>query len=506
MTDGGDRPEARGDRPGSDQASITAKILTETSRFATIQIVSAILGWIAQIALARLLDRRDFGVFGICQFYIGLGTLLGDGGLGAALLRRRNHATQDEYRSTLTTLLAIAGAFASVLFFLAPWLAQANKLTPDETNVLRFMAPLYFIGALRVVPYVKLERALQFSVIARIELVASLSRHAVALAIAAFHGGVWAFVWAQLVSACVQLILAYKVSPGWVGLGFSWAVFRPLIAYGSKVQALSLFAYFKDNLSRALLGGYAGPTSVGVYDFGTQYSQMPVTAVNGLARVQLPVYAQFDARDPTLHAALRGAVRTAMLAGVPLLGLLALAGRWAVPFIYGDQWLPALPVVWGLLPNMVCGLVLSPLFTLLQGQGRAGLALILFGCWTAGTWVLALAGLFLFPGSLAVVAWGQSIATVVVTFYLVIWASTHLGRNVASGLKSPLIAGALALAAGTVLLWRGWGFTSHPLVAAAAFLIVYAGALWAMERRELAQEAKGIYAAVFGKSKTSTQR
>ncbi len=494
MTESGG-PEARGT-----EASLTRKILRETSRFATIQVVSALIGWGAQIALARLLDRRDFGVFAICQFYIGLGQLLGDGGLGATLLRRRDQATEAEYRSTLTALLAIALAFATALFFVAPWLAQANKLTPHETQVLRLMAPLYFVGALRVVPYVKLERALQFSVIARIELVASLARHAVALVIAAFHGGVWALVGATFVSASVHLILAYKVSPGWVGLGFSWSVFRPLIAYGSKVQGLSLLAYFKDNLSRALLGGYAGPTSVGIYDFGLQYVQMPVIAVNGLARVQLPVYAQFDARDPTLQAALRGAVRTAMLAGVPLLGILALAGSWAVPFIYGDQWLPALPVVWGLLLNMVCGLVLSPLFTLLQGQGRAGLALIVFGCWTAGTWILAIVGLVLVPGSLAVVAWAQSIATLAITFYLMIWASTHLGRNAASGLKSPLIAGTFALAVGSAMLFGASGFLSHALVAAAAFLIVYAGTLWALERRELVEEAKSIYSAVFGKS------
>ena len=45
-----------------------------------------------------------------------------------------------------------------------------------------------------------------------------------------------------------------------------------------------------------------------------------------------------------------------------------------MPLIYGAQWTPAYPVIRGLFMNMVCGLVLSPLFTLLQGQGRAGLA------------------------------------------------------------------------------------------------------------------------------------
>jgi PST family polysaccharide transporter len=482
------------------RASLTSKILRETSRFAAIQLLSALLGAVAQIALARLLDRRDFGVFAICQFYIGLGQLLGDGGLGATLLRRKDAATVEEYRATLTALLGIAAVFASMLFVFAPTLAAYNQLSPSETNVLRMMAPLYFVGALRVVPYVRLERDLLFSRIARIELVASLTRHTLSLLIAALHGGVWALVWAQLASAIVQLMAAYGAAPGWVGLGFSWRVFRPLIAYGSKVQALSLCAYFKDNLSRALLGRFVGPSGVGLYDFGGQFIQVPVGAVNSLARVQLPVYARFEARDAELHAALRGAMRTALLAGIPLLGALALASSWAVPLVYGAKWLPAFPVIWGLLLNMVCGLVLSPLFTLLQGQGRAGLALSVFACWTTLTWVLALLGLLLWPASLGAVATAQSVATVAITVYLLIWASRHLGRSALSGLGAPLTAGAIAFAAGGALFWFGSGPLAHPVMAVLVFLAVYAAVLFLLERNEIVAEARGIYAAVRSKA------
>lgn len=487
-------------QPAEPDAGLTRKILRETSRFAALQVVSALLGMVAQVGLARLLERRDFGVFGICQFYIGLGQLLGDGGLGATLLRRKGAATLDEYRSTMSALLAIAAAFALSLFVAAPWLAEYNQLTAHESSVLQLMAPLYFVGALRVVPYVKLERELMFSVIARIELAANLTKHLTALVIAALGGGVWALVWSQLASACVQLLAAYRAAPGWVGIGFSWEVFRPLIAYGSKVQALSLFAYFKDNLSRAWLGSFVGPTGVGVYDFGVQFIQAPVTAVNALARVQLPVYSRLDAPDPALHAALRGAMRTALLAGIPLLAGLALAGGWAIPFIYGAKWLVALPVAWGLLLNMVCGLLVSPLFTLLQGQGRAGLALVVFATWTSVTWILALVGLLVFPANLGVVAAAQSVATLAITVYLLLWSSRHLGRSTLSGLGAPLIAGSLALAAGYALLYFAPAPWNHPVLATLAFAALYVLLLFMLEGPQIAREAKALYAAVRGKT------
>ena len=48
---------------------------------------------------------------------------------------------------------------------------------------------------------------------------------------------------------------------------------------------------------------------------------------------------------------------------------------WIIHRVYGERWLPALPVVLGIAGNMAGGLVAGPLFTLLQAQGRAGLAL-----------------------------------------------------------------------------------------------------------------------------------
>jgi PST family polysaccharide transporter len=478
--------EAESTRP------LVRRIIHETSRFAMLQIVAAALGWVANIGLARLLDRRDFGVFGIATFYIGLGNLLGSGGLGATLLRRKAEASRAEYQSTVSAMLAVSFVFAVLLFVLAPWIGRTNGFSESEVVVLRAMAPLYFMGALRIIPYVRLERDFSFSTIARIELAAALLRHLVALTVAAAFGSVWALVLSQFAAALLQLALAYRASPGWVGLGFSWPAFRPLLAYGSKIQSLSICAYFKDNISRSLLGATTGPSSVGLFDFAISYIQIPVVAVNSLARVQLPIYARLERDDPALHSALRGALRMALLLGVPLLVLLALAGPWLVSVIYGDKWLPSVPIARALLINMACGLLTSPLLTLLQGQGRAGLALITFGLWTLGTWALALIAVGIDPHALTAVGYAHSATTLVITLYLLGWAARHLGRPILPDLAAPVASGMLAFAIPTAAAHFAGGILAHPLSLGLGSLVCYLLTLAALDGRRVLSEARAL--------------
>jgi O-antigen/teichoic acid export membrane protein len=185
--------------------------------------------------------------------------------------------------------------------------------------VLRAMAVLFLVGPLRSVPYIRLERELRFSRIAGIELAATFTRQLVTVVLAWRLGGMRALAGGQLAGALVQLALAWRSARGWPGLGIDPKVLRATLGEGVPVQALAIAAFFKDNLSAALLGSLMGPAAVGRFDFGLKYAALPVQAVNALSRVQLPVYARFDAKDPQLYQAFVGATRTALLLGVPLL-------------------------------------------------------------------------------------------------------------------------------------------------------------------------------------------
>jgi PST family polysaccharide transporter len=471
---------------------LLSKIVTETTLFAVLSVVSSVLAWSANLLLARLLDKRDFGVYGICTFFLGVGALLGDGGLAAALLRRKEELTRESLQAAAAFAILVGAVMSSLLFALAPWLGARYHLTPNEAMVLRAMAPLYLVSALRMVPYVKLERSLQFGAIARVELWASLSRHVLAITAAALGGGVWALVVSNIVGAVMQCVFAFRAAPGWPGLALRWSVIGPLLGFGAKVQALGIFAYVKDNVSRALLGQAMGPSAVGVFDFGLNYIQLPVLAVNSLARVQLPVYARLDTKDPTLFLALRGALRASSIVGVPALVALAVIAPWAIPTFYSPQWAPAYPVIWGLLGNMLAGLAASPLFGLMQGQDRAGLAIGVFAGWTALTWLLAVLSVIAFPNDLGMIAWCYSAVTVVIVSGMFAWTTRVLGRSLLGAVRGPLIAGGAGIALAFAQRHAEQGWLGHPVACTVSALIGYVIVLMVLEGTEVLAEVKEL--------------
>jgi O-antigen/teichoic acid export membrane protein len=467
-------------------------IMRETSLFAVLQVLAALLTWAANLLLARILDKRDFGVYGICTFFLGVGSLIGDGGLAAALLRRKEAPTDASLKASAGFALLVATVLASTLAVLAPYVGARYHLTAAESLVVRAMAPLYIIGALRMIPYVRLERAMAFSSIARVELYASLARHTVAIALAFALGGVWALVASNIVSAVLQCVLAFRASPGWPGVSLRWSALKPLLGFGAKVQALGIFSYIKDNISRAMLGQAMGPVAVGVFDFGLAYIQLPVLAVNSLARVQLPVYARLDPEDPTLYKAVRGGLRAAALFGVPALIAMTLGAPWVIPTLYAPKWTPAFPVIWGLLGNMMAGLFAAPLFGLMQGQNRAGTAIGIFSIWTFATWALAIGSVFLYPEDLGKIAWCYSAVTVVVVGMMFVWAARVLKRSVFSAVRGPVIAGGAGLAAALLLRANEAGVLGHPLVVALCSLCIYVVALLLLEGQQVVQELRSV--------------
>jgi O-antigen/teichoic acid export membrane protein len=264
-----------------------------------------------------------------------------------------------------------------------------------------------------------------------------------------------------------------------------------LLAYGVRVQALGLAAFFKDNVSAVLLGQLVGPSAVGIFDFGLKYAQLPVGAVNALARVQLPAYARFEAHDPELHRAVVAVTRTALVLGVAMLVVLAVGARVIVPAVYAPRWLASLPVVWGLVPNMAGGLVVGPLFTMLQAQGKAGLALRAFVVWTFATWALVLA---VKGEGLGAIAAAHGVVTVAMTLWLVAWAGRHLGKALWPEYMGPTAAGVLAVAGAEAIGYAGaeahlahWGWW-----AALVALALYVAALVAIDGRRLRENVAAL--------------
>ena len=473
------------------------RVTRELAKVAALQALGAVLAPAAAFALWRLLDARDFGVYAIGALFLGVGSLVGNEGIAAALLLKKDALTDEECEVSGTFLVMLGVASAALFLAASGVIARRYHLTGAEAWMLRGMAPLFLASPLRAMSSLRLQRALRLGEVARIEVVAGVAQEVASVLLAWLTRDAWALIGGHLVGALLQTALVWRAAPGFSRLSLRWRVLRPVLAYGLQVQGLSVAAFLKDNLSPAYLGLVVGPGAVGVFTFAVRYAQLPVTLVNTFARPQLSVYARFEAGDPRLLAAVTAVTRTALLLGLALLVGITVGAPVIIPAFYGAGWLPGVPVVYGLVANMAGGLLAGPLFALLQAQGRAGLALRVFAVWTAGTWGLVLA---LHGEGIAAVAWAHSTMTVATVLWLVRWAEQHLGGSLLEGYTR-------ALAAALVALGATWATRFVPglasvfknsWAAAGAAVILYAGLLLALERGRVVRELRWLWGHLAG--------
>src|ERR1051325_9044318 len=73
--------------------------------------------------MARLLSKSELGVFALLNSFINFGNMLGDGGMGDALLQRREYDKQHVNAAFYSSILLAVIIYAAV-FFIAPFAAD----------------------------------------------------------------------------------------------------------------------------------------------------------------------------------------------------------------------------------------------------------------------------------------------------------------------------------------------------------------------------------------------
>jgi Polysaccharide biosynthesis protein len=125
---------------------------------------------VANVYLARWLDPRDFGIFGILQFALSFFRLVSDTGLGAALVQQKEAPAA----AALSTLWWLELAFGVVLtgasFGLAPLVPLVWDSVPREAVwLLPGLAVGLLFTMLQSIPFLVLERQVRFGWVGTLE-------------------------------------------------------------------------------------------------------------------------------------------------------------------------------------------------------------------------------------------------------------------------------------------------------------------------------------------------
>jgi len=399
--------------------------------------------FILGIVLARLLGPEPFGLVAIAWLILGLGNLVADFGLAAALVQKETISSRDiRYVFTLQMLVGIFMTAAIVLA--APWIASFFN-SADAIPVLRSMGCLFVIQAAGQTATALLRRNMDFKPLQIIGVGSYLFSYAgVGLPLAWSGSGVWALVAAQVVQATI-----YSVAVN-LHIRHSWRpAFKPdssgMFLFGSKIMASNLTSWGISNLDSVIVGRVFGAVDLGLYNRGMNLVSSPMNAFTStLQGVLFPAYSRANGQIEPARRAYLASVGLIAAFLVPAFAAIAAIPNTVIAGVYGEHWMQVAVLLTPLALAMPVNAILAVGGPLLSGLGAAGrdaaaqavcVVILVVSVWLAS------------QVSLEMVAWavlGTYLLRALLVSYLALGLVAGTWEQIARALAGPLVLGLLA--------------------------------------------------------------
>ncbi|MCJ2066854.1 lipopolysaccharide biosynthesis protein [Methylobacterium sp. J-088] len=364
--------------PGPTGAEVTGRSFAAARWVALASVGNVVLSFGVFLVLARLIAPAEFGMVAIAVVFIDILQIVARCGLPDAVVQRAD--LDETFAATAFWVMLGTGFLCAVALAASAgpiaWIFDMPELRP----VLSALSICFVITAAGAIHEARLQRSFGFRKLALRALGANLAGGAVALAMAYAGYGVWSLVVQRLVATTATTLLTWAASRWVPPRRVDLAAARSQIAFGSRVFCTYLLLVLSIRSQEVIAAYFLSAADIGYLrlawrciDLVSQVAVIPLTTVG------LTTYARLQDRPDELAAAFQTFTVASCFVAVPaFLGMAAVAPT-LIPFLFGDQWHDAAPVlrILALLaPEFVATSMLWMIFTAL---GRNGTALRLAG-------------------------------------------------------------------------------------------------------------------------------
>jgi O-antigen/teichoic acid export membrane protein len=445
--------------------------------------VLQVAGFAGSVALARLLDPGDFGVFAIVQFALSFFTFFGDAGLAGSLIRQKHPPTRRELSSVFFFQIALAIVVMLAVFLAARGVRWAWPNLPEGASwLMRAMAIDVLLVAVRIVPSILLERALAFGKLAGLEVVTQLVFLGTAIAFAALGYRAWSLGIAVLVQGAIGAVGAYVLMPWRPDLVFDGNALKPMLRFGIVYQLKNIVGFINGAITPIFAGIKLGPHALGLVNWARETGWYPLRFVEITSRVTYPIYSRLHEDRRLFVETLERSIGNAALVTFFFVGIFLGMGHQLVHVVYGDKWLPAVPMFYAYAAVISIGFLSPIVGAAFDASGRPGVLARLAIGWTVLNWVVVPIATYRF--GMAGFAYGYIVHVVVGNAAVVIM----LRKWLPDARIWPRIRGNLLAGVGTAIVSRLWlapwaDRLPWFMVAVAACGLVHVGLLALVDRQ-----------------------
>jgi len=457
---------------------------------------------VTTVVLARVLRPEDFGLLALGLLAVLYLDVLGDLGVGPAVIQRQERTAAGAQRTASTAVVVAAGtglALTALAVLGAPLLALLFD-EPRLTGVVQVLALSFLFRMLGVVHRSRMAKDLQFARAAVPELTGAVLKSGVSIGLALGGAGVYSLAWGQVVGAAATTCLYWALSRWRFRPVFHLRTARELLRFGVPVTLLGLLTVLMQTVDQVIVGQRLDAKALGQYAIAFRLPELFVIHVCALISGALfPSYARTSDDPDRLRRGFRSALRLVSIVTVPLGVGLAVTAPDLIPVVFGPQWEPAVPVMQLFALAATLQALSFNVGDVYKAVGRVGvlnrLAVLYLAVSMPVLWVVAPSGIVAVAGWLLVVSTVFTVLRFAVASRLMAVPAGQIVREL-----SPALTAGVAMAAavtGTVALLPGLSSAARLPVLVAVGAGTYVAAL-ALVSRSTVEQVAAVARAAWG--------
>ncbi|BAZ23156.1 putative polysaccharide transport protein [Kalymmatonema gypsitolerans NIES-4073] len=308
------------------------------------QVLQQVLNITWSVIMARLLSPTDFGLLAMASVFTGIVYFVLDLGLKSSLIQRQT--LEEKLISSVFWINVFVGLVMTVVGVVFSWSIAGFYNNPLLQPVVVALSCNFLIFSLGITQEALLNRQMDFRSLELRTLLGQFIGTVCSIVMAFWGFGVWSLVARISITTIVGTTLMWFVTnwrPRW---WFRWSDVRELIGFGSDVLTSNLLAYFGRNADNFLIGKFISATALGYYTMAYNLMMFPVLRfAQVLSSVLFPALSRLQDDVEKIKSSWFRATRLIGAVTTPLmLGLIALAPQF-VGVVYGEKWLPAVPLL-----------------------------------------------------------------------------------------------------------------------------------------------------------------
>jgi O-antigen/teichoic acid export membrane protein len=254
------------------------------------------------------------------------------------LLIGNPNCTEEDYSTAFFFNVVMSIGLYLILFFTGGFIADFFS-EPKLVSLVKVLSLTLIINAFTIIQKAKLTKELDFKLLTKVDVIASISAGLIAIAMAYYDYGVWSLMAKTLLISLFTVIL-YSFWSKWVPkLTFSKQSFKEMFSFGSRLAALGIIDNIYLNIYYLIIGKYYSAAQLGHYTKAEAFKNFPSKGITGIIqKVTYPVLSNIQDDSVRLKQAYRKLTKIISLVSITLLfRLSAVADNFTV-LLLGEEW------------------------------------------------------------------------------------------------------------------------------------------------------------------------